>query len=34
MEVVTDGRYAYPENGVSYLLHFYGLDYEVPLCTI
>jgi hypothetical protein len=34
VEVITDDRYLYPSNGISYLLHFYGLDYEVPVCSI
>lgn len=34
MEVLADGRFSYPENGVSWILHFTGLDYEVPACEI
>lgn len=34
INVITDYRFAYPENGISFLIHFYGLDYEVPLCQI
>lgn len=33
-EVVTDNRFDYRENGISFLLHFHGIDYEVPECTI
>lgn len=32
--VIKDGRYDFPDNGISYLLHFFNLDYEVPKCTI
>jgi len=34
IEVVDDGRFAYAENGISFIIHFTGLDYEVPLCSI
>jgi hypothetical protein len=32
--VIPDNRYAFPDNGISYILHFFNIDYEVPLCTI
>jgi hypothetical protein len=32
--VFEDDRFSYRENGISFLLHFTGIDYEVPLCTI
>jgi hypothetical protein len=34
IEVLADGRFDHPENGISFIIHFYGLDYEVPLCSI
>lgn len=34
VEVINDSRFAYRENGISFLLHFIGLDYEVPECSI
>jgi hypothetical protein len=34
IEVISDGRFAHPENGISYMIWFYGMDYEVPLCHI
>lgn len=32
--VIADGRFAYPENGISYMIHFDQLDYEVSNCHI
>jgi hypothetical protein len=34
IEVFTDDRFPYRENGISFIIHFTGIDYEVPLCTI
>jgi hypothetical protein len=35
VEVIDDNdRFVYRENGISFILHFTGLDYEVPLCDI
>jgi hypothetical protein len=34
VEVHSDYRYGYPENGLSFLLEFTGLNYNVPLCSI
>jgi hypothetical protein len=34
VEVLEDGRFDNPGNGISYYLHFHDLHYEVPLCTI
>lgn len=31
-KVYLDYRYLYPENGISFMLDFVGIDYEVPLC--
>ena len=33
-KVVADNRYQYPENGLSFMLKFDGLDYDVPQCTL
>jgi hypothetical protein len=34
IEVIADNRFHYKENSISFMLHFVGLDYEAPLCTI
>lgn len=34
VEVFEDDRFVYRENGISFVLHFTGIDYEVPLCDI
>ena len=34
VRVLNDHRYDYRENGISYMLDFYGLDYDQPLCKI
>ena len=34
VEVLYDYKYAHWENGVSFILHFIGLDYAPPLCQI
>jgi hypothetical protein len=33
-EVYDDTPYDYRENGISFVLHFTGLEYEVPLCSL
>jgi hypothetical protein len=33
-EIYDDGEFAHRENGISFILHFTGLDYEVPECSI
>lgn len=32
--MIADGRYAYPENGISFTLHFVGVDYDIAECRI
>lgn len=34
IKVHYDYRFEYPENGLSFVIEFIGLDYEVPLCTV
>jgi len=34
IEIIDDARYNYKENGISFLMNFKGLDYNVPLCKI
>jgi hypothetical protein len=34
VDAVFDYRYTYWENGISFILHFVGLDYDQPACTI
>lgn len=34
VELIDDGRYGYRENGISFIAHFHGVDYEVPECSI
>lgn len=34
VELIDDGRYEYRENGISFIAHFHGVDYEVPECSI
>jgi hypothetical protein len=34
VQVHSDYRYGYPENGLSFLLQFTGLDYTAPMCSI
>lgn len=34
VEIVSDGRYHYRQNGISFYAIFRGLDYNPPLCTI
>lgn len=34
VRVDYDYRYSYWENGLSFLITFIGLDYDVPLCSI
>ena len=34
VEVLYDYKYAHWENGVSFILHFTGLDYAPPVCQI
>jgi hypothetical protein len=29
IEIIYDGRYRYPENGISYDLIFTGIDYNI-----
>lgn len=34
VEVIWDYRFPHWENGISYLLWFHGVDYEIPACEI
>lgn len=34
VELIDDSRYTYRANGISYLIHFHGLDYDVNNCEI
>jgi len=34
MEVLDDYRYDYKENGVSYMIHFYGFNEEIDSCEM
>ena len=34
IEIIDDARYPYRENGISFMMNFKGLEYNVPLCKI
>jgi hypothetical protein len=34
VEILNDYKYWYRENGISFLMHFTGINFEAPLCTI